>query len=944
MTDRNVVVRLRAEIADFKGKFEQAGRAAKDLASRVEGAQASVDRIGSASTRGGVALAAGLGFAAKAAIDWESAWAGVTKTVDGSETQLAALEGQLRQMARTLPASHTEIAAVAEAAGQLGVQTDNVAAFTKVMIDLGETTNLTADEAATSLAQFMNIMGTSQDRVANLGSALVALGNNGASTERDIMAMSMRIAAAGKTAGMSESDVLAFAAALSDVGVEAEAGGTAISMSFAQIGDAVRKGGASLDLIARTAGVSSQAFQQAWGNDAAGATQAFIEGLGRMQTEGGDAKGVLDELGMTGIRQSDSLMRLALAGDKLGEHLGNSAIAIQTTSALLEEAEKRYKTTESQIRIAWNSIKDAAIEGGAVMLPVIADLASGVASMATSFGSLPAPVKAGVSGFAALAAGGLLAVGGLSKMLSTGLELRSSISELAKVSPRAASTISTVGKVAGVASVGMLALSVAAAAVQANVARTLPTVEDLKTGLSRLSNGAGSLSDLDSNFAGLEGRAGSLSEALAYLSARQEGSISGWTRFGDTIDGISSGLIGAKSDLQGVDEAFGRIDAALAQMPAAEAADVFAQLATEAQASGVSLDTLAGRLPQYTAALQQQADAAGESVTSTEALAAASLGAADAAETHTASLAELASMALQVSGTQMGLEAAIDDATAAAKENGKTLDINTEAGRANRSALDDIAAAALTLTAAQEKNSESTDTMNESTARAREAFVRTARQMGMTKDEAEALADKYGLIPKSVTTKVTATGISSAKAQADALYAKLKLLNGYTARTTVSQTITGPRRAVADGGMFESSAGFGLLQSYADGGLRPRYAGSIGDRTNGIYPYAGRAGIVMNEEGSGPWESIISGNPAKRSRSRAIAGETVRRLGGEVSWLTAFADGGVWTSPAGSGAPDWAAGLSRTPAAAGPTITMPIQISERFDVDEASRRMAWNLQ
>src|SRR5690606_28230406 len=97
----------------------------------------------------GAATLAGLGMAAKAAINWESAWAGVRKTVEGTPQQLAALEEELRGLAATLPATHGEIAAVAEAAGQLGVATPNVAEFTRVMIDLGETTNLTADEAAT---------------------------------------------------------------------------------------------------------------------------------------------------------------------------------------------------------------------------------------------------------------------------------------------------------------------------------------------------------------------------------------------------------------------------------------------------------------------------------------------------------------------------------------------------------------------------------------------------------------------------------------------------------------------------------------------------------------------------------------------------------------------------------------------------------------------------
>lgn len=107
----------------------------------------------------GTAAAVGLGLAAKSAADWESAWAGVTKTVDGSAEEMAQLETQLRHLATTLPASHEEIAAVAEAAGQLGVKRQDIASFTKTMIDLGVSTNLTAEDAATALAKLGNIMG-----------------------------------------------------------------------------------------------------------------------------------------------------------------------------------------------------------------------------------------------------------------------------------------------------------------------------------------------------------------------------------------------------------------------------------------------------------------------------------------------------------------------------------------------------------------------------------------------------------------------------------------------------------------------------------------------------------------------------------------------------------------------------------------------------------------
>ena len=186
MSVRSVIVRLEAEVAGYVAGLGKAAQATDDVVKKTAQAKKSIGDNRQAMETAGTSLAvfgatsvAALGASAKAAMDWESAWAGVTKTVDGSPEQMAALEGELRNLAKTLPSTHTEIAAVAEAAGQLGVKRESVAAFTKTMVDLGETTNLTAEEAATAIAQIANVMGTTGDEVDNFGATLVALGNDG---------------------------------------------------------------------------------------------------------------------------------------------------------------------------------------------------------------------------------------------------------------------------------------------------------------------------------------------------------------------------------------------------------------------------------------------------------------------------------------------------------------------------------------------------------------------------------------------------------------------------------------------------------------------------------------------------------------------------------------------------------------------------------------------
>lgn len=309
----------------------------------------------------------------KAAMDYESAFAGVRKTVDATEEELAKLSKGIREMAKELPASATEIAGVAEAAGQLGIETENILKFTRTMIDLSEATNLTAEQAATQFARFANIVGMSQKDFDRLGSTVVALGNNFATTEAEIVEMAMRLAGAGAQIGLTEAQIMSFATALSSVGIAAEMGGSAFSKVMVQMQLAVEQGGKDLIYFAKVAGMSAEDFRKAFEQDAARAITAFLKGLSTAEERGMSAIAILDEMGIKEVRLRDTLLRAAGAYDVFNNavELGNKAWKENT--ALTEEAEQRYQTTESRLKILWNRIKDVAITVGDALAPAIMD-------------------------------------------------------------------------------------------------------------------------------------------------------------------------------------------------------------------------------------------------------------------------------------------------------------------------------------------------------------------------------------------------------------------------------------------------------------------------------------------------------------------------------------------------------------------------------------------
>jgi TP901 family phage tail tape measure protein len=318
---------------------------------------------------------AGLGFvAAKAAVDFESAFTGVRKTVDATESQFAELREGFQKMSTEVPLALESLYGIGEAAGQLGIETPNILGFSKVMADLGATTNLAGAEAAKALARFANIMQMPQDQFDELGSAIVHLGNNLATTEAEIVEMGLRLAGAGKVVGLSEAQVLGLAGALSSLGVRAQMGGSAFSRIMLKIEKSVSAGDEKLQLFARVSGRTASEFADLWKKDAVGGVMSFIEGLARLQKSGVDIINVFEPLGLSNIRVTDALLRIASAGDSVRKSIDMGTSAMVENTALTREAALRYKTAASQFRLFWNEVRLMLAAFGETFLPVLTEL------------------------------------------------------------------------------------------------------------------------------------------------------------------------------------------------------------------------------------------------------------------------------------------------------------------------------------------------------------------------------------------------------------------------------------------------------------------------------------------------------------------------------------------------------------------------------------------
>jgi TP901 family phage tail tape measure protein len=836
---RSVSVNIGANPSGFIAGTTRASTAIKQLGvdtqrsmgkamTAIDNSAQHLDRIGTSLTRVGVTGAAGLALVGKAAMDWESAWAGVTKTVDGSSAEMANLEGELRGLAKTLPSTHQEIAAVAEAAGQLGVKRQDITAFTRTMIDLGETTNLSADEAATSIAQLMNVMGTAPQNVGRLGATLVALGNAGASTERDIIQMAQRIAGAGKQVGLTEGQVLAFSNALASVGIDAEAGGTAISTSFLKIDQAVRTGGEGLELLARTAGMSAAQFKTAFQRDAAGATNAFIIGLGKVQREGGNTTKILKDLGIVGIRESDALRRLASSGGLLTDSLKLQGEAWRSNSALVEEAAKRYATTEAQARIAWNQIKDSAISAGQSMLPVLAQIATMIGNVAEWFGDLPEPVR--IAGVALAATTAIMALGGAAALKGvTGLAALRTAYQGAGL---AATTAGRAMKIAQLAIPGVgIALFAATTAMQLFAGKT--TTGEVA---------ANTLADAMQSVEGAVTRStAALNEnvrAAAIQALQQNGAFEMAKRLGLSLGTVTDAALGNR-------DAIAEVNAVLRtnldlnpqlskgnaenRQTAIDLSRALGGVANESIAATAAENDRRGAMEGGAAATNRSADAQKRMGAATDELRGKHKALNDEIQKSIDKFTILREGALDQESANIGWERALDNVRKAVKANGKSLDVHSEKGRTNREtiaaaarAMNDKAAADFKAEVKSVGFAKATERASDRLKTNRANLREAAKAAGFNKDEIDAMIRKMLKTPKKLETDIKTKNMKKVLGEIDDLKEEIRELKNKLLAIQVKYSSSGSIKVSAGRASRRRAPGERNIPN-ATGGVLPGY-------------------------------------------------------------------------------------------------------------------------
>ena len=425
---RAAIEQCNKDLKTAKSLWTAAGKTLDAFGKKCDSASKVMNTVGRTLAATMTTPIAALGTAAvKASGSYESAFTSVRKTVAATEEEFAQLSDGIKGMSTEVASSADDIAEVVAIAGQLGIGNEYLLNFVRTMIDLGNSTDIVADQAASTLAKFANIVGMDQALFGNLGATLVDLGNNYATTESAIMEMSLRLAAAGKQVGLSEAQILGFATALSSVGIETQMGGSAFSKALVKMEVAAETGGEALDDFAKVSGMTAEQFKTLWDADPAGAFQAFIEGLARMDDEGMSAIATLQEIGIVEVRLRDTLLRAVNANELFTETQITANEAWDKNAALTEEAGKRYATTASRL----TNLKNKAVLFGQTigddLNPTIDNLIDGADELLDKFMAMDEAQRMQIIKFAAIAAASGPVVLGFAKItkgigaISTGI-------------------------------------------------------------------------------------------------------------------------------------------------------------------------------------------------------------------------------------------------------------------------------------------------------------------------------------------------------------------------------------------------------------------------------------------------------------------------------------------------------------------------------------------
>lgn len=828
MTDRVIKVRLEAVATGLASALTKTQNQVKDL--RGEMAKASqTDAWKQASTTvlavGGAAAAA-LGMAAKSTLDFDKRMSAVKATGGEAQRSFDALRQAAIDAGGATKFSAEEAAQGMEALLKAGVSVKDVlGGGLSGALDLAAAGELDLATAAETAASAMTQFKLSGEEVPRIADALAA---GAGKAQGDVSDLAQALGQSGLVAsqfGLSLEETVGGLSAFASAGLMGSDSGTSFKTMLLALAKPSKEAATLMEELGINAYDAQGQFVGLEG--LAGQLQGSLSGLTEEQRQSTLAT----------IFGTDAIRSASVLYEQGADGIAKWTDAVSESGYAAEVAAIKQDNLAGDLEKLGGAVETLMIKLGEGQNAPLRELAQGITSIVDAAASNPGAVASmgkWLTGIAVAA----VAVGTAMKVTTSVAGFQSALADMAETAPKTASALGKVAKAASIAGAALVVVGTAANAIE-SLEPVPATLDEVAAALTRVGTEKGAL---DAVFQTASGGAiieawsvGAIDKVDSLESAMARFATRGW-KYADQVDSVMSSIFGTTSVVDDLKNQFSQLDMQLSTMDGADAALAFQEISESADRVGLSTADLLELFPQYAGAVQLAAAEQGKGKLSAEELAAAmatipepTSDAAVATDTLTDAAAEEAAAldeamgaleeyygaALSASDATIALEQSIDDATAAAEKNGATLDLNTEAGRNNQAALNDIARSALNAATAMAENGATAEEVKGSTQRARDEFIKAARSMGATADEAAALADKYGLIPSKVATTITA------RADLSGYYDANRALNSISGRTVTAYVAIKKygQGAVATGGYgADVAAEVGL----ASGGMARR--------------------------------------------------------------------------------------------------------------------------
>ena len=877
--NKNITVRLRADASNFNASIKAAGANAQKLAEGMEQSGRKTSLLTTGLAAAGMAAGA-LGVAAiKTASDFDASMSGVQSVTRASAAEMDLLRQAAIDAGADTIYSASEAAAGITELGKAGLSTSDIlSGGLNGALDLAASEGIDVSEAAELMATALTQFGLSGDRATDVADALAAGAGNASGSARDLGFALSQAGTMAHTYGISMEETVGVLSAFASAGMIGSDAGTSLRSMLQHLGNPTKEASELMDelgisvydnqghfvslsnlagqLQTQMGGLSEEernaAMATIFGSDAVrAATQLYNQGADGVEkwTETVSQSGYAADMAST---RTDNLQgdleQLSGSFETLLINLGEGGQGplrslVQTLNTLVDAFSSLPAPVQQTI------VLGTALAGGAVALhKAMAPLNSSASGVAKSFGLMLDPwqrvmtalpqLKSGFQQLGQAAAGTDPGMGLMNNGLTRGQTAMNGLKSIG------GGLVSFLGGPWGIAfSAAGSAVMYLAKQQQESQQRTKSYEQAIRaTGDATQQM----VEDLTSRGIGSD---------IPILDWFQETSVGAKT-FTELLDDVgielSTFVSAAKGDADALDEVNGVIDelgkghgqaasqAATLQRALDEESDAFAKAKSNAALQDETMKQLNESSGEAADSTLTNADANGQLADSSE-------DAADAIGDLIDNLFELEGVHVSAYEAQTQLQDSIQSLTDSLAENGYTLDINTEQGRANRDALSGLASQAMDTAQAILEEGSATGDMSGATEQARaalenarNAFVNAAVAAGMTQADAEALATQFGLtggkadelassinnIPNGKTVTVSAPGLDDAIVKSMTLKDKLAALQSKTititqVMRTEFQTLTGAPSKVNQHGPLKSGyrRAEGGLIGYANGGL-----------------------------------------------------------------------------------------------------------------------------